>query len=117
MIEALLEAFPGAELLEVEDDPFEGAVCTWGGCLHTDVLVLLDGRDDPWCLTHADDAALPKVVSTDRGIQPCQQCGRGSAQMLEDGTGIHSGTCTRNLMARRASGAKPKGAYARRGRR
>lgn len=114
MIEALLEAFPGAELLTVEDDVFADTVCTWSGCERSDVLMLIGGKDDPWCLTHASDEALPKVVSTDRGLQPCKQCGRGSAQMLEDGTGIHGGICVRNLMARRASGARPKGAYARR---
>ena len=113
MIDALLEAFPGSELLTVDEDVFADTMCTWGGCGCEEPLVLISGRDDPWCLTHALDDALPDVFSTHDGLGPCIQCGRGTAQVLEDGTRIHE-NCRRDFKARRASGAKPKGAYARR---
>ena len=112
----LLEYFPGAELVEVDEDLVDDQ-CTWSACkvqFPEGALISIGERKDTWCLAHVSDDALPKVVSTDRGLRACTQCGQGTARMLTDGTPIHPGVCVRNMMAKRASGSKPKGAYARR---
>lgn len=91
------------------DEPVElPEVCSWRGCTVTEPLVLVD--HDGWCLAHAGEDALPPITSS--SIHACAQCGRGCATEA-DGVPLHA-RCRRDRMARRASAAKPKGAYARR---
>lgn len=105
-------AFFGTEAIVVEDEAGH-ETCTWAGCNVVDPLLILGA--DPWCLAHAEESALPRVVMND-GVGPCRQCGHGVAVgIVEEGVKIPMcPECRRNYKARRASGVVKKGAYARR---
>lgn len=108
--EAIAAAF-GTEVVDGED--LVGDACTWSGCTVTDVLVLRG--EDPWCLEHYSDDALPNLMSGG-GLAACEQCGRSTSTRIPDGPPLHLG-CRRDHQARRVRATaveKAKGAYARR---